>query len=536
MLRSRSLVVLAVVLLLGLTGCDALTPRPVMPTPAPSPLPVHWDKRAVVTLIRADRFTVPLSDEDFAARVPDCAVFGDGRVRWVEHPAADDLPPGVRPEHLGRLYESPVDADALAALLDEVISADFFALDPVYGPDLGPVRQLTIRVEGLGTHTVQVADITAAPEAFEALYTACDSLRQPENATEVIPTGGWIHAYPQAAPGEIMLEWPPDGPPLGLLAAQPRWYTNPDLIGMVWTAQRDYGPRATFATGSAQDPRPYRVIVRAEGITLDTPRAPREQDAPLPITTAWHPSPNAPAFVAWLEGGLPTPHAHLSPLAIPACLVFGDGRVIISEQPTGKVEIGTLSARQLAGFMEGWLNSGFFENTDPDPTPALPDAVVQVVTIYLRDGQSATHRYPLNTVHIKGATNPCEDLTEFAPYVPDRGYIWAEAIGPAGQFEGSIDYTLVPWPDDLIRLGHLNEPRWQGPITSAATTPTPGPQRLGAPPTPVVVVQSAGDNAALQFAWEHVHGGLHSAPNILFTEQGTAYAIRFNVSGITLEK
>ena len=136
---------ISLLLALLLTGCDGLAPAggPV-PTPLPTVIPVAWDERAAVTLIRADAFVQPLSTEDAAARVPQCAVFGDDRVRWVEPPAAD-APLADAP---GRVYESPIDGAQLDQLARSIADSGFFALDPVYGPDLGPVHELTIRLEG----------------------------------------------------------------------------------------------------------------------------------------------------------------------------------------------------------------------------------------------------------------------------------------------------------------------------------------------------------------------------------------------------
>ena len=524
MRHSRSGLMLA--LLLMLAGCGQRATPQSAPTPQPTAIAYHWDERAAVTLIRADRLTVPQDEIDAAARVPECAVFGDGRVRWVAEP--------TNPGTLGRLYESPVDPAALADLLPGVLESGFFDLAPVYGPDLGPVRELTIRVEGQGMHTVQVAAIEAAPEGFDALFEACAALRQPEAAVEVIPTGGWIHVYPVQEPGSWPQSWPADAPRLEALAAGARWYDNPQLIGAIWTAQRDYGAEATYTGGFAASPQTYRVIARVEGITLDTPRAPREQGDPLPITTPWLPSPNARVFTTWLEGGLPTAHENLGSLGVPACTIFGDGRVIVSEQPRGAVRTGTLTEAEMTGFMEGWLNTGFFSTGQVDPTPALADAVQQVVTIALVDDVQATRRYPLNSGYITGAQNPCKDLTTLEPLVPEQGYMWAEEVGPVTRYEGSSDFLLVGWPEDFILLGHLPGPRWFGPPEYDSSEATPAALPLGITPTAPPRTDTLPVDA-LRFAWNHVHGGLHSHPNVLFTQQGLAYAVYFNVPGVTVE-
>lgn len=522
MLSNRALLML-LVLAVMLASCAPAVPQSA-PTPLPTQIAYHWDERAAVTLLRADQFTAPLSDFNVAARVPDCAVYGDGRVRWVEPPTT----PGAQ----GRLYESPVDDQALADLLPRVVESDFFTLAGIIGPDLGPVREVMVRLEGMGSHTVQVATIESAPDAFNSLYAACAALRQPENATEVIPDAGWIHVYPVDNPGSQPQPWPDNAPQLAALASEPRWYANPALIGQIWTAQRDYGTEATYSGGFASDPQYYRVIVRAEGFTLDTPRAPRDQGAPLPITTAWLPAPNVRVFTAWLAGGLPTAHDHTGPMAVPACTVFGDGRVIISDQPRGEVQVGTLTERQMTGFMEGWLNTGFFDAT-PDPTPALSDAVTQIVTIILLDDENATRRYPLNTAYITGAPNPCDDLTVFEPYMPDYGYMWTEELGPEPRFAGNVDYRLIPWPSDLPLLAHLKDPRWFSDEETRAPDNTPVPLPLGITPTAPPVSDTLPSDA-LQFAWAQVHGGTSSSPNIVFTQQGLTYAVYFNIPRVTI--
>jgi len=481
---------LLALLLLG--ACDRLPRAEVPATPAPTPPPYRWDERASVVLLRSDRFSVPLSDADLAARVPACTVFGDGRVRWVGPPEAAAQAGGAP----GRLLESRVDPEALAALLERVIDSGFFALEPVYGPDLGPVRELHIRVEGLGTHTVQVADITPAPEAFEALFGACDALRRPEEAEEVIPTGGWLHVFPLDAPAEVHAPWPSDGPDLAALVGQPRWYANEAQVAAIWAAQRDYGARASFEDGG----QAYRVIVRAEGFTPDTPREPRDPAAPLPPTTPWHTSPDVRVFVAWLIGGDPGAYHTVGPNAMPACTIYGDGRVIVSEQPIGRVQVGRLSRTEMQDFLDGWINSGFFEGDSSGAAPPA-DRVQQVITISFRD-RELTRTFATTSAYLRSVRNPCAGIAALSPYAPEEGYLSAELIGPADAYERDIDYALVPWPDEYPPLRRLSIP----------TRQEAGP---------------------LVFAWEHLHG-LHGNPNVLFTQHGSAYAVYVHVPGVNM--
>jgi hypothetical protein len=493
---------ISLLLALLLTGCDGLAPAggPV-PTPLPTVIPVAWDERAAVTLIRADAFVQPLSDEDFAARVPQCAIFGDDRVRWVEPPAEDaPLPDGP-----GRVFESPIDGARLDALARTIADSGFFALNPVYGPDLGPVRELTIRLEGMGTHTVRVASIETAPEAFEALYGLCDSLRQPDNAQEVIPTGAWLHVYPQAAPAAYHLEWPFNAPPLDALAEQPRWYSDSGLISTVWTAQRDYGAAATFGDATTA----YRVVARAEGFTLDTPRQPREQGDPLPPSALWSTDPQERVFVAQLAGGLPTPHEYIGANVVDFCTIFGDGRVVISEQPIGVVQEGYLTEREMTRFLDGWLSTGFMDApTGGDPTPLPADIVRQVVTIQLYEGDPATRTFPMGTSYPGSVRNPC-DITDFTILVPDSAFLFAEPVGPVTRFDRDYNVALVDWPGHFPELEELASPRRFEDDAAAGTTAEP-----------------------VIFAWEHLHG-LHDEPNVLFVRDGIAFAVYLDVPSIT---
>ncbi len=490
-----SLTLLASLLLLA--ACDLLpsvsAPASAPSTPVPTPPPYHWDKRAAIVLIRSDRYSVPLSDADDAARVPACTVFGDGRVRWVEPPDAAAQAEGA----LGRLLESPVDREALDALLQRVIDSGFFSLEPVYGPDLGPVRELQIRVEGLGTHTVQVADITPAPTAFEALFGACQALRQPDKAEEVVPTGGWLYVFPLDAPGAVHLPWPFDAPDLASLVDQPRWYANEEQVAAIWAAQRDHGGRISFGDSE----RAYRVIVRAEGFTPDTPREPRDPDAPLPPTTPWYPDADARVFTVWLVGGVTGAYRTIGPNAMPACTIFGDGRVIISEQPIGRVQVGKLSRMAMQDFLDGWINSGFFEENVPATVPPSPDRVQQVITIQLRD-RELTRTFPTASTYQRSIRNPCAGIAAFVPYKPEAGYLSAELIGPADAYARDIDYTLVPWPEEYPPLRRLRLPTEQ-------------------------------EADPLLFAWEHLHG-LHGNPNVLFTQHGSAYAVYVHVPGVNM--
>ncbi len=485
-----------------LAACGG-TPAPAPSTPLPTPRPLAWDERAAVTLIRADRFFEPLSEPDYAAHVPDCVIYGDRRARWVEPPDAAAAAEGAQ----GRLMESKIDGAALDALVSQVADSGFMDLLPVYGPDLGPVRELTIRLEGMGEHTVQVAAIETAPAVFETLYSLCYALRQPEQAAEIIPTAAWLHVYPQSAPGRFHQDWPLDGPPLDALAEQPRWYTDSQLVALVWDAQRDHGVEATFGyQGQA-----YRVIARAEGITLDTPRAPRNQGDPLPPNTIWYPSPEEKVFVSRLSGGQATAHRFIGANAVDACTIYGDGRVITSEQPIGEVRTGQINRRDLDRFLQGWLATGFFDQPVSGGTPPPADMVVQEVTIRLFEGQPVSHLYPMNTAYLRSVRNPCDALTTFVPLPPPtEGYLWAEEIGPMTRFEADFDVALVPWPDGFPSLEDLSAPTWQDDNPVEGRT-----------------------SQALQFAWSQLHGR-QSKPVILFAFEGMAYAVYVDVPAITV--
>ncbi len=482
---------------------------PSAATPLPTPWPVHWDERAAIALIRADWLVEPLPDPEFAAPVPRCTVFGDRRARWVEPPGEEEAAQGA----VGRLLESPVDGARLDSLAQLVAASGFFGLEPLYGPDTGPLRELTIRLEGLGEHTVRVSDSVAAPEAFEALYGLCESLRRPDEAQEVIPTGGWIYAFPQRTPGEFHTAWPDDAPDLQSFVDQPRWLDG-EAVSQVWIAGRDHGARATFASGGEV----FRVVVRVPGISPDTPRRPRDLQEPLPPSSPWSTDPMARIFFARFTGGLPTPHRHIGANAVDACTIFGDGRVIVSEQPIGEVRVGHLSARQLTGFMTGWINTGFFDPAPtPDPRQAPPaDIIVQEVTITLNDGREATRIYPLNTSYASNARNPCATLTAFAPFVPEEGQLWAEEVGPVTRFEDDTTYALVPWPGDYVSLEDLVSPLWVGEEAVEEGEETP---------------EAALET--LRFAWGHIHGG-QSRPTVLFYQRDLAYAVYVAVPNVTV--
>jgi len=496
------------VLLLALAACQN---QPVASTPVPTAIPVYWDERAAVALIRATRLVEPVADADFVAPVPGCTVYGDERARWVATP--DDVPPGGA---LGRLLESPVDGAALADLARAVADSGFFDLDPRYGEDVGPVRELHVRLEGLGTHTVRVAEAVAAPPAFQQLFGLCDSLRQPENAEEVLPDGGWIYAFPLAAPAEFHQDWP-DGevPALLNFVDQPRWLDG-EVVTEVWIAARDHGARASFASIEEA----YRVVVRVPGISPDTPRRPRDTQALMESLAPWSTEPGRPIFTARFSGGLPTSYRYIGANAVDACTVYSDGRVIVSELPIGEVLEGRLGVRRLTGFMEGWLNAGFLGPPPPDPTPIPANIIVQEVTLVLNDGSHPTRIFALNTPYVSSVRNPCALLTEFHPVEVSGGYLWAEEIGPMTRFVNDLDYALVQWPQDYESLEDLTEPLWHGSDEDDDGSDEENPY--------------AGPSAeALQFAWANLHGG-HERPTVLFVDDGMAYAVYADVPGVTV--
>lgn len=486
-----------------LAACQA---PPVAPTLAPTAIPVYWDERAAVDLIRVMRWVEPAADADFIAPVPDCTIFGDERARWVTADPAGDAP--------GRLLESPVDGEALAALARTVADSGFFELAAHYGDDSsGPVRELHIRLEGVGSHTVRVAGAVAAPPPFEELFGLCDSLRQPDAASEILPDGGWIYAFPLARPAAFHQEWP-DGevPALLNFVEQPRWLDG-EIVTQVWIAARDHGAQASFVSLE----EPYRVVVRVPGISPDTPRRPRDTQELMEPLAPWPTEPDVPIFVARFTGGLPTPYRYIGANAVDACTVYGDGRVIVSELPIGEVQEGHMGVRDLTAFMEQWLDLGFLDPLPEEtPTPLPFDMIVQEVTLTLNDGSSPTRLFPLNTPYISSVRNPCERLADLRPVEVVGGYLWAEAIGPMTRFVNDMDYALVQWPQEYEGLENLTEPLWHG--------PEPGSEEEESRRPSV---------EALQFAWNNLHG-LHDRPTVLFLDDGIAYAVYVDVPGVTV--
>ena len=498
-------------LLLGLillTGCTQLAPATegVPATRVPTAIPIFWDARAAVTLIQADRLTLPLSDVEDVALVPTCALYGDRRVRWVEPPD-----PASAPDALGRLWESPVDGPTLDSLIPIIGSSGFFDLAPSYGVDSGPVRRLTIRLEGRGTYSVQVSDATVAPQGYRDLFDLCWNLRQPDQAVEIVPDAGWVYAFPADRAGQANSPWPPDGPPpLSLLADSPRWLEG-DFARALWTSARDFGAEVTYTFLD----QPYHVALRVPGITPETPRKPRNLDEPPPPTTLWTVDQLTPVFTIRLAGGMPTPGMEtIGANVVDLCTIYGDGRVVISEQPIGVVQEGHLGRSELDDFLAGWINSGFFDATPLPPdaplaTPTAEDAVTQVVTISLNDGRDATQWSPLTTSYRHGVRNPCANITSFTPVELEGGYLWAEELGPLTRYEDTPDYALVQWPDDLPELDRLIQPIWY----------EDNPER-------------GLSVDAVTFAWENLHGG-QRRPAVLFVQKGLAFQVNVDVPAVT---
>jgi hypothetical protein len=494
---------LMISLLLLLAACQSILPGSNVPaTPLPTPVPLYWDERAAVTLIQADRLTLPLAEPDKAAFVPTCAIYGDRRARWLE-PPPDGAPAGAT----GRLLESPVDAERLAALVRTVAESGFFGMAPVYGVESGPVRRLAIRLEGLGQHAVQVSDATVTPPGFDDLFALCEGLRQPDAAQEVLPDGGWLYAFEVPAPGAAQTLWPDDaGWPLTTLAEGPRWLQG-DLASQVWTQRRDYGAEATFGFLD----KAYRVVLRVPGVTPDTLRQPRNPDEAPPPSSLWTAEQLSRVFVARLTGGTPIPSGTIGANIVDACTIYGDGRVVISEQPVGRVQEGRLTPQEMDNFLEGWINTGFFDFSPEAPTATPPPAetLVQEVSILLNDGREATRRYPLGAGSVRTARNPCATLTEFQPAEPQGGYLWAIEQGPSTRYEDNPDYLLVAWPEEYVELEEFQQPVWQ------EDDPDAGLSADG-----------------LRFAWETIHAP-QRRPNLLFVQRGLAYQVNVDVPDIT---
>jgi len=270
----QRLLLLCSTILMLLVGCQALGGQPQQPEAgANNPITqqgvVRWDSDPLAVIFRAE-ITGGSESEAFYAlnRVPECTVYGDGRVVWTverDSPVPQVLFAFLTPDQVenfilgltveGRIFTFEAGADA------QLPSADAPVIDLI-----------TLNVND-SQHQVDSFTPDLPDNYFFDTLTACQSLSTEPTVFE--PEAAWIRVqaieYNNDKPS-VFWETDASGLDLGTLAneQESRWIEGQN-VRVIWRQLRQGALDMQFL----DDNGTYQVVLQVPGVTIDAPPAPQ---------------------------------------------------------------------------------------------------------------------------------------------------------------------------------------------------------------------------------------------------------------------
>jgi hypothetical protein len=258
----RIVMLLPLLLLAACAGGDA-----DVQTTAPAVDPFSWDTDPYSVVFRAD-ISDPGAPESLLRRneIPECTVYGDGRVVWVNH-----MGEGQSVILFDQLSEAEVKDFAIELVVTHKIGE--FAAAPA-GQNEGVIQPVREHVElNLAALNFQSDSFSGWPPGF--YDTVADRCRQLSQAPRLFaPVGAWVTvesvSYNPRRPTVYF-----DADELGLdLAAladtgERIWLEGP-VVQQLWQTLHSTSPEVQFSDTVNQ----YRVAVEAPGVNRLAPPAP----------------------------------------------------------------------------------------------------------------------------------------------------------------------------------------------------------------------------------------------------------------------
>lgn len=251
-----------------LVGCQtaASTPPPANPETF---VPLFWQRDPTAIVFRADRVSGDPDSLEYASGIPDCTIYGDNRVVWVNL---------LGPFETQVLYDRVGDERIYDFIERMTVTGRLFTFqiptsDPAEpAPTLDPAEEretLMLAVSG-STHLTD-ARSGWGENYYEQALDVCKTLSGTPVLFEPIE-GAWLTAVPDpgAAPG-TSVTWDAAALELSLASAVngPIWI-DPVPAVLLWRYQRTLPDSVTFN----EDGVFYRIYLQVPGITRRAPPPP----------------------------------------------------------------------------------------------------------------------------------------------------------------------------------------------------------------------------------------------------------------------
>lgn len=261
-------IVLGLIVCLIAAGCQPTAPAQPTAVP-PTGVPISWQRDPAAIVFRADRVSGVPASLEYTAVIPDCTIYGDNRVVWVNT---------LGPFETQVLYDRVSDERIFDFVQEMTVSGRLYTFQ-VPTPDPANPGEVRDAAEELETLTIAISGLVHETDArsgwgadyYEQALDVCKTLSASPVLFEPIE-GAWLTAIPDpTASPSMSVTW--DAAAAGLSLAEavsaPRWITTVPAVTL-WRYQRTQPDSFTIDDGGIL----YRIVLQVPGITRSSPPAP----------------------------------------------------------------------------------------------------------------------------------------------------------------------------------------------------------------------------------------------------------------------
>lgn len=225
---------------------------------------LEWERDADTIILRLDQRLNAGPPAQIANEIPNCTLWGDGRLVWVNAL-------GTQQEVLeGRLND-----DEIRSLIELVVFSGFYDWQSNYViPEINNpvISSITLNLFAEDRTVSRFEDWPA--DGFNRILEACQSAE--ETPALYLPNGAWISAYEVQNDGQAgSWRWLPDTAGFSLadvVDGQPPQWIEGDFAQYVW----DNSITSLVTSYVLDADRAYELVVQVPGISRDAPPAPAD--------------------------------------------------------------------------------------------------------------------------------------------------------------------------------------------------------------------------------------------------------------------
>ncbi|MCB9438063.1 MAG: hypothetical protein H6673_13885 [Anaerolineales bacterium] len=223
-----------------------------------------WDRSATSILFQIDEVTTTNTEAMIKNTIPQCTIWGDGRLVWTNYVEASN-----------EVLESRLNDEQIRSFVEFVIGNGFYSWEDSIVPpaDFEPVRQtMTLNLYGEQRTVERYGDWDE--NRYQTVLDRCRTLA--DARALVVAQGGWIRAYPvERDDSTIQSPWQRNAPiDLAELADQgTATWVDGYWAATIWELTRSIQPVQFLERGNA-----YLISIEVPGISRAAPPAPQSTE------------------------------------------------------------------------------------------------------------------------------------------------------------------------------------------------------------------------------------------------------------------